>query len=84
MSFVKGLLLTVSELFSHSRFRECGANHPRAIGHMLLFYGFGLGWIARLELRELVWPVAARCLPSRRPTQVPPKPKRNRVRQASW
>jgi quinone-modifying oxidoreductase subunit QmoC len=41
VSFVQGLWWTVREIFAHSRFRECGANHPRAIGHMLLLYGFG-------------------------------------------
>lgn len=40
-SFVKGLLLTIPDILSHSRFRNCGANHARTIGHMLLFFGFG-------------------------------------------
>ncbi len=41
MSFLQGFLRTIPELLSHARFRKCGANHPRAIGHMLLFFGFG-------------------------------------------
>jgi quinone-modifying oxidoreductase subunit QmoC len=40
MSFIPAALLTLKEIFVHNRFRECGANHPRAIGHMLLFFGF--------------------------------------------
>ncbi len=40
MSFIQAVVLTFKEIFSHSRFRECGTNHPRAIGHMILFYGF--------------------------------------------
>lgn len=40
MSFVSGLIAAVKEILSHSRFRECGTNHPRSIGHMLLLYGF--------------------------------------------
>lgn len=40
-SFIKALFLTLKEVLAHSRFRKCGANHPRAIGHMLLFFGFG-------------------------------------------
>ena len=34
------LVLTIKEIFAHSRFRKCGANHPRAIGHMILLFGF--------------------------------------------
>ena len=30
----------VGEILSHSRFRECGTNHPRAIAHMILLFGF--------------------------------------------
>nr|CAJ31177.1 Quinone-interacting membrane-bound oxidoreductase complex subunit C [uncultured sulfate-reducing bacterium] len=33
-------LLTFKEIFSHSKFRECDANRPRVIGHMLLLFGF--------------------------------------------
>lgn len=40
VSFFKGLLLTVKDIFAHSRFRECGANRPRLLGHIILFYGF--------------------------------------------
>ncbi len=40
LSFGPALVLTIKEIFGHSRFRECGANHPRAIGHMILLFGF--------------------------------------------
>jgi quinone-modifying oxidoreductase subunit QmoC len=40
LSFVQALFLTLKEILSHTKFRECGANHPRAIGHLLLVYGF--------------------------------------------
>jgi quinone-modifying oxidoreductase subunit QmoC len=40
MSFWQAAKYTIREIFSHSRFRECGTNHPRAIGHIVLFYGF--------------------------------------------
>lgn len=40
LSFVPALFLTIKEILSHSKFRQCGANHPRAIGHLLLLYGF--------------------------------------------
>jgi quinone-modifying oxidoreductase subunit QmoC len=40
MPFTQALVLTFKEIFSHSRFRECGQNHPRAIAHIILFYGF--------------------------------------------
>lgn len=40
LSFVQALVPTLKEIFSHTKFRECGTNHPRAIGHLLLFYGF--------------------------------------------
>jgi quinone-modifying oxidoreductase subunit QmoC len=39
-SFIKGLLLTARDILTHNRFRECGANRPRLIAHMILFYGF--------------------------------------------
>jgi quinone-modifying oxidoreductase subunit QmoC len=40
LSFMSALGFTLKEIFSHTRFRECGANHPRAIAHMLLLFGF--------------------------------------------
>ncbi|MDX9857427.1 MAG: quinone-interacting membrane-bound oxidoreductase complex subunit QmoC [candidate division Zixibacteria bacterium] len=40
MSFVSGLVLTVKEIFAHSRFRSCDANRARATAHMLLLFGF--------------------------------------------
>jgi len=40
LSFGQALVLTIKEIFVHSRFRECGANQPRVIGHMILLFGF--------------------------------------------
>jgi quinone-modifying oxidoreductase subunit QmoC len=40
MSFVSALIQTVKEIISHTRFRECEANKPRWVGHMLLLGGF--------------------------------------------
>jgi quinone-modifying oxidoreductase subunit QmoC len=40
LSFVAAFGATLKEILAHSRFRECGANHPRAIGHMMLLFGF--------------------------------------------
>lgn len=40
MSFVQGSIQTVKEIISHARFRECEANKPRWVGHMLLLGGF--------------------------------------------
>jgi len=39
-SFIGATISTFTEIMGHGRFRECGTNHPRAIGHMLLLYGF--------------------------------------------
>jgi quinone-modifying oxidoreductase subunit QmoC len=40
LSFLQALWLTVKEILTHSRFRECEANRPRRIAHMILFFGF--------------------------------------------
>lgn len=40
VSFVSALIGTVKEILSHNRFNECGTNKPRALGHILLMYGF--------------------------------------------
>jgi quinone-modifying oxidoreductase subunit QmoC len=40
MPFVRGVVLTLKEVFAHSKFKECDANHPRAIAHMLVLFGF--------------------------------------------
>jgi quinone-modifying oxidoreductase subunit QmoC len=40
LSFGQALIQTFGEVFSHTKFRDCGANHPRAIGHMFLLFGF--------------------------------------------
>jgi quinone-modifying oxidoreductase subunit QmoC len=39
-SFVTALVQTLKEILSHTKFRDCGANAPRAIGHMFLLFGF--------------------------------------------
>lgn len=40
LSFGQALVQTFKEILSHTKFRQCGANHPRAIGHMILLFGF--------------------------------------------
>jgi quinone-modifying oxidoreductase subunit QmoC len=40
MSFMQGAMVTIKELFAHSKFKECGTNHPRATAHMLVLFGF--------------------------------------------
>jgi quinone-modifying oxidoreductase subunit QmoC len=40
VSFVSALIGTLTELLAHTKFRKCGANAPRATGHMLILYGF--------------------------------------------
>jgi quinone-modifying oxidoreductase subunit QmoC len=40
MTFMQAVFATLAEVFSHAKFRDCGTNHPRAIGHLLLFFGF--------------------------------------------
>jgi len=37
---IPAIINTVKEILSHNKFRECGPNKNRNIGHMLLFYGF--------------------------------------------
>ncbi len=39
-SFFGALIPVVMEILSHNRFRECGANSPRSVGHMILLFGF--------------------------------------------
>jgi quinone-modifying oxidoreductase subunit QmoC len=39
-SFLPAAVFVMKEIFAHARFRECGANHARAIGHMMLLFGF--------------------------------------------
>lgn len=39
-SFISACFCVFKEVLSHSRFKECGQNRPRTIGHMLLLYGF--------------------------------------------
>lgn len=40
LSFGRAAIQTLGEILSHVRFRDCGANHPRAIAHMLVLFGF--------------------------------------------
>jgi quinone-modifying oxidoreductase subunit QmoC len=40
MSFISAFIHTIKEILSHSSFNKCDMNKPRAIGHILLFYGF--------------------------------------------
>jgi len=40
ISFFNGLLLTIKEIFLHSKFSNCGVNRARAVAHFILFYGF--------------------------------------------
>lgn len=40
ITFTQALWLTVNEIISHARFRDCEANRPRRVGHMILFFGF--------------------------------------------
>ncbi|MBI5478502.1 MAG: quinone-interacting membrane-bound oxidoreductase complex subunit QmoC [Deltaproteobacteria bacterium] len=40
LGFVAAALATVKEIIAHRRFRDCGANRPRAVAHMLVLFGF--------------------------------------------
>jgi len=40
MSFFKALMLTIKDIITHTNFYSCETNKPRALGHLLLFYGF--------------------------------------------
>jgi len=40
MSFFGALILTIKEIITHTKFNDCETNKPRALGHLLLFYGF--------------------------------------------
>ncbi len=40
-TLVAALIGTVTDIMTHSKFRECGVNQSRNIAHMLLFYAFG-------------------------------------------
>ncbi|MEW5923027.1 MAG: quinone-interacting membrane-bound oxidoreductase complex subunit QmoC [Candidatus Zixiibacteriota bacterium] len=40
MSFISALILTIKSILTHSGFYDCDTNKPRALGHLLLFYGF--------------------------------------------
>jgi len=39
-SFISAAIGVFFEIMSHKRFNQCGTNRPRAIGHMLLVFGF--------------------------------------------
>ena len=40
MGFIPALILTIKSILSHSSFYDCDTNKPRALAHLLLFYGF--------------------------------------------
>ncbi|RKX29654.1 MAG: heterodisulfide reductase [Candidatus Zixiibacteriota bacterium] len=40
ISFFEALIQTVKEIITHTSFNDCETNKPRALGHLLLFYGF--------------------------------------------
>jgi quinone-modifying oxidoreductase subunit QmoC len=40
LSFGQAVGQTFGEIVSHTKFRDCGANHPRAIAHMMVLFGF--------------------------------------------
>ncbi|UCC79345.1 MAG: quinone-interacting membrane-bound oxidoreductase complex subunit QmoC [Candidatus Zixiibacteriota bacterium] len=37
---LRAFLLTIKEIFYHSKFSNCGVNRARAVAHFILFYGF--------------------------------------------
>jgi quinone-modifying oxidoreductase subunit QmoC len=39
-SFVSAVIITLKEIMVHGRFRDCDANRPRTVGHMMLLFGF--------------------------------------------
>jgi quinone-modifying oxidoreductase subunit QmoC len=55
ISFVKGLILTVQEILTHSKFFKCGANKPRAIAHYLVLGGFVSAMIATAMVFVLIF-----------------------------
>lgn len=40
LSFISGLIGVITEVLGHAKFRKCTTNKPRAVGHMLILYGF--------------------------------------------
>jgi len=40
-SIIGAIVGTVTDIITHSKFRECGPNKNRNIAHMMLFYAFG-------------------------------------------
>ncbi|MFH1687658.1 MAG: quinone-interacting membrane-bound oxidoreductase complex subunit QmoC [bacterium] len=40
LGFLPAAIKVAGEILSHNRFNECDKNKPRAVGHMLLLYGF--------------------------------------------
>ncbi len=40
LSFGKAVILTIKEIITHHNFYKCEANRPRALSHLLLFWGF--------------------------------------------
>jgi len=40
LSFIGALIKVLPSILSHSSFNKCGVNKPRAVGHLLILYGF--------------------------------------------
>jgi quinone-modifying oxidoreductase subunit QmoC len=40
LSFISALILTIKEIIKHGNFNKCETNKPRAIGHMMVLFGF--------------------------------------------
>jgi len=44
-NFVGAVMAAAGDIISHAKFRKCEAGESRALGHMLMFYGFSLIFI---------------------------------------
>ncbi len=44
-NFISAVAAAASDIVSHAKFRQCEAGESRALGHMLMFYGFSLIFI---------------------------------------
>ncbi|MEW6743558.1 MAG: quinone-interacting membrane-bound oxidoreductase complex subunit QmoC [Planctomycetota bacterium] len=53
-NFLASVVGAVKDVFSHARFQKCEAGKPRAIGHMLMFYGFTLIFVGGSAVGALV------------------------------
>jgi quinone-modifying oxidoreductase subunit QmoC len=41
-NLIGAVIAAAQDIISHAKFRKCEAGHSRALGHMLMFYGFSL------------------------------------------